>query len=46
MHVLIIIGEKLTARQLFDVIGFKNDDIGAKAIWKMGVGATRTHTKD
>ena len=50
MHVLIIMGEKLKARQLFDVIGFKYDDIGSKAlldaIWKMGIGAMGTYSKD
>eukprot|EP00944_MAST-04C_sp_MAST-4C-sp1_P002437 g2437.t1 len=50
MHILIIMGEKGKARQLFDVIGFKYDDIGSKAlldaIWKMGIGAMGTYSKD
>ena len=50
MHVLIIMGEKGKARQLFDVIGFKYDDIGSKAlldaIWKMGIGAMGTYSKN
>ena len=50
MHILIIAGKKEQARQLFDAIGFKNDDVGSNAllaaIWKMGIGAMGTFSKE
>ena len=50
IHVLIIAGKKEQARQLFEAIGFKNDDVGSNAmlaaIWKMGIGAMGTFSKE
>ena len=45
-----IIAGKRTSRQLFEAIGFKNDDVGSNAmlaaIWKMGIGAMGTFSKE